>query len=179
LTTTSITDPQTMWVTNPDGTVARDSTGAPVGKICGLGLFATHDVKLSVTGMRPDPAPDTTPNSGDDRLLLNAQMVAGNRVYVHSKNATGGEMTDQDLIDGNIFSYSDLFKFYGTIYSFEVPSFTLYFKQKRNYYYDRSLYMNPLMGAPAYPTTAGDYRNQAVYNNYPQLVQGSWKMGAR
>jgi hypothetical protein len=179
LTTTSITDGQTMWVSNPDGTMARDVSGAPVGKLCGLGLFATHDVKLSVTGMRPDPVPDTTPNSGDDRLIVNAQIVAGNRAYVHAKNATGTEMNDAALISNNYFSYTDLFKFYGTIYSFEVPSFTLYFKQKRNYFYDRSLFINPLMGAPFYPSTAGDYRNQAVYNNYPQLVQGSWKMGAR
>lgn len=183
LNTTSITDGQTMWVTNTDGTLNRNSSGAPVGRVCGLGLFATHDIKLSVTGLLPDPGTDTTPNSSDDGLTLHGQLVAGHRVAVHIKDAAGNELeNDPDDPDSKTtwetrYSMTDKLQFFGTIYSFEKPAFTSYFRFFRNYFYDRSLYVNPLIGAPAYPKTAGDYQSQNVFNDYPQLVQGSWKMG--
>lgn len=185
LTTTSINDPQTMWVTNVDGTLHRNSNGTPIGRICGLGLFATHDIKLSVTGLWPDPNPDTTPNSSDDRMEIHGQLIAGHRVAVHIKDAAGNELEnnpdhpDSKATWNSRYSMSDTLRFFGTIYSFEKPAFTSYFRFFRNYFYDRSLYVNPLIGAPAYPKTAGDYQDQSVFNDYPQLVQGSWKLTSR
>ena len=103
---------------------------------------------------------------------------------VHAKDSSGNELeNDPDNANSKTtwasrYSMNDKLQFYGTIYSYEKPAFTSYFRFFRNYFYDRSLYLNPLVGAPSYPKTVDDYKGQNVFTSYPQVVQGSWKMGA-
>ena len=69
----------------------------------------------------------------------------------------------------------DKLVFVGSLYSNEATNLSTYFEESRLFFYDRSLYINPLIGAPYYPESAADYRNQLIFNNFPRLVPGTWK----
>lgn len=192
---TNINDGAVEWVTNTDGTRYRDVGGSLVGSLDGLGLFATHDIKISVTPMGNGYTKATmfscssggTTDNYVDGLTIHGQLVAGNRVRVHAhlEDTPIPNLQEIDLVS-NLFcstepdyeSYKDSLTFYGTVYSRKPVNFSEYFKIKREYYFDRSLQKNPLVGAPYYPQTAGDYKNQTVFNNFPSLVPGTWTQGA-
>jgi hypothetical protein len=187
-----ITNSAVEWVTNIDGSRHRDLAGQKVGSLDGLGLFASHDIKISVTPMgngykkqglidcSSGGTMDEAPNP--DNLEIHGQLVAGNRVRVHAHLYDTPIHNLQRInlvsnlcsIEPPYESYRDTLTFYGTIYSRYPFNFSEYFKIKREYFFDRSLQKNPLVGAPYYPQTAGDYKNQTVYNNFPSLVPGTW-----
>lgn len=187
----NINDSLVEWVTNTDGTRRRDVSGSLVGSLDGLGLFATHDIKISVTPMGNGYVKATpffcssggTPDNYEDHLQIHGQLVAGNRVRVHAHlyDTPIPNLQEIDLVS-NLFcstepdyeSSKDSLTFRGTVYSRKPVNFSEYFKIKREYFFDRSLQKNPLVGAPYYPKAAGDYRNQTVYNNFPSLVPGTW-----
>lgn len=196
---TSINDSAVMWVTNTDGTLHRVG-GVAVGKLDGLGLFATHDIKFSITGHfngspgspgLPDPAldinpadsqPDRDPVTGlemGDMFEVHGQLVAGRKVWVHGDDKVTGIpfSGDEYLPDTYYHSFYDSLRIVGTVYSHAQPNFSEYFRVRREYYFDRSLQKNPLIGAPYYPSTPGDYRNQAIFSVFPSLVQGTWVQG--
>lgn len=187
---TGIADSAVMWVTNDDGTRARDSSGVPVGTLSGLGLFATHDIKISVTPLGNGYDADSSPfcngtgtlDNFVDSVTIHGQLVAGNRVRV---NAFLSGVPQQNLQEIDLAAFpcgdeppfessKDKLNIYGTVYSRESPDFASYFRVEREYFFDRSLEKNPLTGAPYYPKTAGDYRNQTLYSEFPKLVQGTW-----
>ncbi len=182
------------WVTNEDGTLSRDASGNLIGKWNGLGLLATHDVKISVTPMGngyqkatfslPDCNIGRTIDDFYDSMTIHGQIVAGNRVRVHGfvDGTTIPDLQDIDLVglctnEAPYESQKDSLTFYGTLYSREAPNFSEYFRVRRSYFFDESLEKNPLVGAPYYPKTAGDYKNQTIFNNYASLVPGTWKQG--
>lgn len=193
----AINDSTVEWVTNTDGTRYRDSSGNLVGSLDGLGLFATHDIKISVTPMGNGYTKATvfscmgggTADTYADHLQIHGQLVAGNRVRVHAHLDGGTPIPNLQEIDlvSNLFcstepdyeSSKDSLTFRGTVYSRKPVNFSEYFKIKREYYFDRSLQKNPLVGAPYYPKTPGDYKNQTVFNNFPSLVPGTWVQGAQ
>lgn len=186
----SITDTSVGWVTKVDGARHRDNSGQLVGSLDGLGLFATHDIKISVTPMGngytkaswPTCNGGGTVDSAIDSMMIHGQLVAGNRVRVHAflDGAPVVNLQTPDVVSAPCNneppyeSYKDSLSFRGTVYSRYSPNFSEYFKVKREYFFDRSLQKNPLVGAPYYPKTAGDYKNQTVFNNFPSLVPGTW-----
>lgn len=177
---TGISDPSVMWTTRTDGYVNRDVSGATVGNICGLGLFATYDIKISVTplfraGHEAPGGPDAP-----DSITINGQLVAGNKVWVHGDDQSSGlPFPPPDYLpDATFFSDIDMLNIYGTIYSRETPNFSEYFRVRREYFFDKSLEKNPLIGAPYYPATAGDYRTQTIFSQFPKLVQSTWMQTA-
>lgn len=172
----NISDSTVEWVTNTDGTRHRDSNGIMVGSLDGLGLFATHDIKISVTAFLDNGA------NGDqyaDNIKIQGQLIAGSQVWVHGDDkSTGIPFSGTEFLpDADYFSNVDRLEIWGTVYSQASPNFSEYFRIRREYFFDRSLQKNPLIGAPYYPQTAGDYRNQAVYSVFPRLIQGSWSQG--
>ncbi|PKL77693.1 MAG: hypothetical protein CVV27_04810 [Candidatus Melainabacteria bacterium HGW-Melainabacteria-1] len=190
---TGISDTAVMWVTNDDGTRHRDANGLPVGRLSGLGLFATHDVKISVIGLSNGYEKDGWGCSGSgtrdnyvDQLTIHGQLVAGNKVRVSAmhegtmiENLQAPDFTSNPLCSEPPYESSrDFLRIFGTVYSRESPDFSSYFRIRREYFYDRSLQKNPLIGAPYYPESAGDYRNQTIFSDFPKLVQGSWIQGA-
>ncbi len=191
----TITDSGVEWVTNTDGTRYRNTSGQLVGSLDGLGLFATQDVKISVTPMGNGYTKQSflgcssggTADTYEDNLTIHGQLVAGNRVRVQAHLYSTpipnlqriNLVTNACSIEPPYESYKDKLTFYGTIYSRESVNFSEYFKIKREYYFDRSLQKNPLVGAPYYPKTPGDYKNQTVFNNFPSLVPGTWVQGAQ
>lgn len=191
---TGINDSAVEWVTRTDGTRHRNASGQLVGSLDGLGLFATHDIKISVTPMGNGYTKQSllSCNSGgtldnqEDEMTIHGQLVAGHRVRVHAhlddtpiENLQRIDLvTNLCSIEPPYESYKDKLTFHGTIYSRESVNFSEYFRIKREYYFDRSLQQNPLVGAPYYPKTDGDYKNQTVFNNFPSLVPGTWVQAA-
>ncbi len=190
---TNIVDPLVEWVTKTDGVRNRNSSGVPIGSIDGLGLFATHDIKISVIPMGNGYGADGpilcsgsgTADTFAEDLTIHGQMVAGNQVRVHAylngvpiKNLLEIDFATLCNDEPPFESRKDKLNIYGTVYSRKSPDFSSYFKIRREYFFDRSLEKNPLVGAPYYPSTAGDYRNQTMYSQFPELVQGSWVQGA-
>lgn len=170
---TGINDTSVMWVTRTDGFLNRDVNGMAVGKICGLGLFATYDIKISVTPLFSAGMGGL--DQYTDKYTIDGELVAGNRVWVHGDDQTNGlpYPPPDYLPDGSFFSDIDTLNFHGTIYSRETPNFSEYFRVRREYFFDKSLEKNPLIGAPYYPAVAGDYRNQTIFSEFPKLVQGT------
>ena len=129
-----------------------------------------------------------TSDGFEDHLQIHGQLVAGNRVRVHAHlyDTPIPNLQEIDLVS-NLFcssepdyeSSKDSLTFRGTVYSRNPVNFSEYFKIKREYFFDRSLQKNPLVGAPYYPQTPGDYKNQTVFNNFPSLVPGTWVQGAQ
>lgn len=189
----AIADPLVEWVTETDGVRNRNTSGVPVGSLDGLGLFATHDIKISVIPLGNGYDADGpilcngtgTADTFEDQLTIHGQLVAGNQVRVHAyldgvaiKNLLAIDFASLCNNEPPFESRKDKLNIYGTVYSRFSPDFSSYFKIKREYFFDRSLEKNPLVGAPYYPGTAGDYRNQTLYSQFPSLVQGSWIQGA-
>lgn len=158
----SLSDADGMWVTNTDGSLFRDANGNPVGRLCGLGLFASNEIKIST--MHYYVSSETSAHK--DMVQIKGELVAGNKIRAF--NPTPSQISNYDE-----------FHFYGTVYSLTVPSFANYFNKYRTYLYDKALFVNPLMGAPYFPKAQGDYKNQTVFNNFPKLVPGTWQQLAQ
>lgn len=172
----NINDGAVEWVTDTTGFRHRDGNGNPVGSLDGLGLFATNDIKLSIT---PYFSPSGGADYYADKMRIDGELIAGRQVWVHGDDQSTGipYSGPEYLPDGSYFSDIDRLEVFGTIYSRETPNFSEYFRVRREYFFDRSLQKNPLVGAPYYPQTAGDYRNQAIFSVFPTLVQGTWTQG--
>lgn len=172
----TINDPSIMWVTNVDGTLYREENEeSPVGRHNSLGLFASNDVKIAVNAYYYGGSESTVPTSTSEKIRIMGQLVAGNRITISGRKNNG------TLIDkwetSTVFSERDVLEVFGTLYSRDIPIFGDYFRRYRYNHYDKSLFVNPLIGAPYYPKVDGDYRNQSIFNNFPKLVNGSWRAG--
>ncbi|MBF2052410.1 MAG: hypothetical protein IGS03_02970 [Candidatus Sericytochromatia bacterium] len=165
---TNIDDPAVMWITNTDGTRSRNASGSFIGTLDGLGLFAVNDIKLSVTGYFHSLAHEKNKGNAGETLRVHGQLVAGKQIAVHRDNRSLASEHER------YSSIIDKLEIFGTVYSYRSPDFSSYFKVRREYYFDRSLKMNPLVGAPYYPESEYAYRDQTVYSQFPRLVQGTW-----
>jgi type II secretory pathway pseudopilin PulG len=173
---TSINDPSIMWVTNVDGTLSRDGEGEPLGRHNALGLYASNDVKFAVNAYYYGGSEGTIPaEPAYEQVRVMGQVVAGNRIAVSGRNSSGNLISDWST--SPVASERDHLQFFGSLYSQSLPTFGDYFRRYRLNHYDKSLFVNPLIGAPYYPKVDGDYRNQSIFNNFPKLVNGSWQAG--